>query len=63
MKCMLEIQNRSSMHEIPTTSELVDGDYLPKLHWLVIVIECSMFLRGRKLILTYYLYKLETSKN
>lgn len=51
------------MHEIPTTSELVDGDYLPKLHWLVIVIECSMFLRGRKLILTYYLYKLETSKN
>jgi len=32
MKYMLKIQNHSSMHEIPTTSELVDSDYLPKLH-------------------------------
>jgi len=32
MKYMLNIQNHSSMHEIRTTSELVDSNYLPKLH-------------------------------
>jgi len=43
MKYTLKIQNHSSMHEIPTTSELVDSDYLPTLHRLVILIWPSVF--------------------